>query len=90
MNIYRGMKVLNDAFDWIYTSSKWVSTTSRVDRATSTELTPQAYLQPGQGGQKLFPFDAFITTSFYPMIEKQFLSTSSPPDVTNNAATNKD
>jgi hypothetical protein len=42
----------------------------------SSSLYPYAFLHPDETFQKLFPFNDMITTSFYPMVEKQFLSSS--------------
>lgn len=70
--------LLRDAFLSIYQSSQWVenatgNTTINVSDATPEDsVYPQSHLHPGPGSA-VFPFSDEITTSFYPMLEKQFL-----------------
>jgi hypothetical protein len=59
--------VLFDAFRSIYNSSQWIN---RV--YPDTKLSPQSFLTVGPSAA-LFPFSDEITTSFYPMIELQFM-----------------
>ena len=59
---------LQPAFEHIRDSSCWI-----VERNESTNSTT-ARLHPDDRKQKIFPFDEMVTTSFYPLIERQFLS----------------
>jgi hypothetical protein len=66
---------LTTAFQFIQNSSCWVQVTEDLSNASSSTspLLPYSYLHPSESSQKLFPLNDMITTSFYPMIEKQFL-----------------
>lgn len=70
---------LQPAFQFILESTCWNQITSSMKLISDTEtlsstLFPYSFLHPDEKYQKLFPFNDMITTSFYPMIEKQFLS----------------
>lgn len=63
---------LVSAFQHIVNSLSWMQISN--DTNDDSGLFPQAYLHPSDREQNLFPFDDVITTSFYPMTEKQFLT----------------
>lgn len=63
--------LLQDAYHSILDNSQWVLT------AATDDTRAQAYLHPGELGNKIFPFNDAITTSFYPMIYKQFSGATS-------------
>jgi hypothetical protein len=68
---------LEPAFDFIVQSSCWNhvdSSSSDVAQSSSSSLYPYSFLHPDDTYQKLFPFNDMITTSFYPMVERQFLT----------------
>ena len=58
------MTMLQDAYNSILNNSCWVT--------SNTTTLQQSYLHPGELGNKLFPFSDAITTSFFPMLYKQF------------------
>jgi hypothetical protein len=60
--------LLCDAFSSIRQSSQWVTVTN----GSNSMLYPQKYLHPGDFGSKIFPLSDEMTTSFYPMLQKQF------------------
>jgi hypothetical protein len=81
---------LQSAFDFILESSCWSQVTSETKRGKDDEehgeeeegaLFPYSYLHPSEQYQKLFPFNDMITTSFYPLIERQFLSSKASIEV---------
>jgi hypothetical protein len=63
---------LTPAFETIMDSSCWTQVTKN-SSDSSEEIVSYSYLHSKESSQKIFPFSDFITTSFYPMIEKQFL-----------------
>lgn len=75
----RSEDFLQNAFSSVYNSPQWNTTSAAPTEAgrgselrdDSDDLYPQSFLHPGPGS-KVFPFSDEITTSFYPMIEKQF------------------
>jgi hypothetical protein len=69
--------VLSSAFQSMQASKCWKTETSGSNTtavAAAGGLYPYSYLAPNS--QTLFPFTDFITTSFWPMIEKQFESSA--------------
>jgi hypothetical protein len=63
---------LTPAFESIMNSSCWTQV-KKNNSDSSEEIVSYSYLHSKESSQKIFPFSDFITTSFYPMIEKQFL-----------------
>eukprot|EP01031_Cornospumella_fuschlensis_P026457 gene26457-31975_t len=61
---------LQTAFQSVLNSSCWQENTIDLD----SQPTTCRYLHPSS--QKIFPFDDAITSSFYPMVEKQFVQTT--------------
>ena len=77
--------MLCGAFSNIFNSSQWVTACGaddppRSERSEISELCPQSYLHPGPGSA-VFPFSDEITTSFYPMLEKQFMKCVQKPPI---------
>lgn len=73
--------LLQDAFKSVYESSQWIVESSNISTASlltepvsieQDSLSTYSYLHPGPGSA-VFPFSDEITTSFYPMLEKQYL-----------------
>lgn len=60
--------VLQDAYRSVLNSSRWVRSPANITSGTPA----QAHIHPGELGNKIFPFSDAITTSFFPMIYKQF------------------
>jgi hypothetical protein len=72
---------LQSAFDFILESSCWSRVTAQQEGdleepRAGQSLLPYSYLHPSEQSQKLFPFDDMITTSFYPLLDRQFLSST--------------
>jgi hypothetical protein len=67
---------LLSAFQFIQNSSCWIQVPEDPSNTSSlaSSLYPYSYLHSSDASQKLFPMNDMITTSFYPMIEKQFLT----------------
>ena len=76
--------VLLDAYKRVLNSSRWVFSGETVvaenphllqesySRRSDQDEHAYAYLHPGPLGNKIFPFTDAITTSFFPMLYKQF------------------
>jgi hypothetical protein len=69
--------ILYEAFESVRDSSCWQYSNTRADSSSTSDhngenATEEAYLHPGTHKSSIFPFSDEITTSFYPMIYKQF------------------